>query len=347
MRTLLTSEDVRAAVIGGAILGGGGGGHIPDGLALGESAVTFGEVELWTIDEFAPDDVIAICAGVGAPGAPDMFLLPVHFLRALERLQDGGGPPVRGLATNENGAMGTVNGWLQAAITGLPVVDAPCNGRAHPTALMGSLGLHRDPSFRARAGFAGGKDERYVEGVVAGSLASVSRSVRELSVVAGGVVAVARNPVPARFLGENGCPGGIAQAIAVGRAHARGGVDAVAGMLRGRVLASGPVEEFAMVQSGGFDVGELRIGSLRSTFVNEYMTAEVDGVPQAVFPDLMMTFAADDGTPLVSADLAVGRDVTFLAVDRSELLLSSTMAMDELLAPVEELLGRPLRPAAG
>ena len=123
--------------------------------------------------------------------------------------------------------------------------------------------------------------------------------------------------------------------------------DAVEGMLRGRVLASGPVEEFAMVQSGGFDVGSLRIGSLRSTFVNEYMTAEVDGVPQAVFPDLMMTFAADDGTPLVSAALAVGREVTFLAVDRSELLLSSTMAMDELLAPVEELLGRPLRPAAG
>ncbi len=41
----------------------------------------------------------------------------------------------------------TFNGWLEASMLGIPLIDAPCNGRAHPTGVMGSLNLHRDPNY--------------------------------------------------------------------------------------------------------------------------------------------------------------------------------------------------------
>lgn len=342
MRTL-THDDIRPAVIGGTILGGGGGGHIDMGLELGNAALATGDVKLATIDELPDDALVAICAGVGAPGAPGAALTASDFETSLTHLnaelERRGVRPVSALASNENGAMGTVNGWLQAAVTGLPVVDSPCNGRAHPTAVMGSLGLHRDASFTSLAGFAGGPQAQYSEGVVVGSLETTSKALRALSIVSGGMIAVARNPVPARFLAEHGAPGAIAQAIGVGRAHADGGIAGVSRYLSGRVVAHGPVTNLHIGQVSGFDVGHLQVGDTHLTFVNEYMDAVGSGEPIAKFPDLIMTFDAASGLPLVSAHLAEGRLVDVLVAPRELLLLSTTMDMPELMEPIAALLG--------
>ena len=334
-----TVADVEPAVVGGTILGGGGGGHHDDGMALGHQAVAMGAPELITIDELADDAVVVVCAGVGAPGAPDHHLLPVHYQWALEQLQQqlaDAGVQVAALTTNENGAMGTVNGWLQAALTGLPVVDAPCNGRAHPSALMGSLGLHRDTDYVARAGFAGGGPSRYLQGSMSGALASVSGAVRDASIAAGGLVAVARNPVSAARLRRDGAPGGLTQAIEIGSALLRGGVAAVADRLGGRIVTEGPVTDLSLRQQAGFDVGRCRVGDVDLTIVNEYLSCRRDDEELARFPDLVMTFR--DGRPLVSADLTGGDDVQVLVAPGSSLRLSTTMAMPELIEPFDVLL---------
>lgn len=339
---VLTHDDVRAAVIGGTILGGGGGGHIDAGLAIAADALAAGEVRLADVEELPADALVAICAGVGAPGAPDARVVGDDFRTSLEHLnaelERRGTGRVAAVASNENGAMGTVNGWLQGALTGLPVVDCPCNGRAHPTAIMGSLGLHRDASYTSVAGFAGGPEGQYCEGVVVGSLDATSQAMRSLSIVAGGLVAVARNPVRLDFLAERGAPGGITQAIALGRAHAAGGADAVAEALGGSVIGRGDVESLRIEQRSGFDVGRLRAGGVELTFVNEYMDAVVGGEPVARFPDLIMTFDAETGDPLVSAHLEEGRPVDVLVAPRSSLLLSATMEMAELMEPIAVLL---------
>ncbi len=341
MKRALTSADVEPAVYGGAILGGGGGGHIRDGLELGQLAVDYGEPELWSVDELAPDDLVAICAGVGAPGAPDRYLKPVHYVRALDQLRRATerayGRHVVGLASNENGALGTVNGWLQSALTGLPVLDAPCNGRAHPSAAMGSLGLHRDPDYLSVAGFAGGRASNYVEGVLSGRLDKLSSLVRTASITAGGLVAVARNPVPVQRLVTDAGVGGISQAIDVGQAWLDGGPQACAAALGGRLEAHGTAVDVRLEQRGGFDVGGCVVDGLELRFVNEYLTADRDGVQLAAFPDLTMTFDAE-GRPLVSADLATGAQVSVLVAPADQLRLSSTMAMPELLDAVTALL---------
>ncbi len=337
----LTESDARHAVLGGLILGGGGGGHADLGHALADAALAAGEVVLADVDELPQDAVVAVCAGVGAPGAPEGHVSHEDFVTSLRHLDAElvrrGQGPIAAVATNENGAMGTVNGWLQAAGTGLPVLDCPCNGRAHPTALMGSLGLHRDPDYVAIAGYAGGNEAHYTEGVVVGSLTTASQGIRALSVVAGGLVAVARNPVPVGFLAQRGARGGISQAIEVGAAHAAGGVEAVAALLGGSILASGPVTGFGIEQVSGFDVGQLTVGDVTLRFVNEYMSAVQAGEQVAEFPDLLMTFDATTGEPVVSADLSEGRPITVLFAPRASLLLSVTMDMPELMESIDDL----------
>ncbi|MEW6723346.1 MAG: DUF917 family protein [Bacillota bacterium] len=105
-------------------------------------------------------------------------------MRAVELLRDALGVRIGGLITNENGGSATVNGWIQAATLGLPVVDAPCNGRAHPTGLMGSMGLHRSPGYLSLQAAVGGDPNqgRYLEITAAGSLAGASATVRQASI---------------------------------------------------------------------------------------------------------------------------------------------------------------------
>ena len=110
-----------------------------------------------------------------------------HYTVALVRLahevERQGSGRLAAVTTNENGGLASVNGWLQAAALGLPLLDCPCNGRAHPTGVMGSLGLHRDPDYMSIAGFAGGSPERYLDGVITGRLTTTAKSVRDLSLI--------------------------------------------------------------------------------------------------------------------------------------------------------------------
>ena len=129
MKRTLTSDDIEAAVYGGAILGGGGGGFIEPGLRTARLALQVGSPQLWSVDEFDEDVLSATVALVGAPAAPNALVQPAHLIRALDLLQSQlPGGRVAAINTNENGAETTVNGWFHSALTGVPVIDLACNG---------------------------------------------------------------------------------------------------------------------------------------------------------------------------------------------------------------------------
>ena len=153
----LTVDDIRAAVLGGAVLGGGGGGSMENGLALGERAIQEGEPELIQITEVPDDGILLTCSCVGSPAAKHIHVGPEAYIRTVELVMEKMDSPVDGLITNECGGTAVVNGWLQAAALGIPVVDAPCNGRAHPTGVMGSMGLHALPGYVSVQAAAGGE----------------------------------------------------------------------------------------------------------------------------------------------------------------------------------------------
>ena len=349
MKRKLTTDDIQAAVYGGAILGGGGGGLIAAGEKAAAMALAAGDVYLWSTDEFSPDALSATVALVGAPAAPSPCLKPAHMLRALELLRSvlPTSQQLVAINTNENGAETTVNGWFHSAMCGLPVMDLACNGRAHPTGMMGALGLHTEEDYRSAQAWAGGDALHYVEGVTQGGLAQASGVVRRASVEAGGLVTVARNPVTVEYACRHGAPGAISQAIDLGRTWLENGLTGALSLLQGREVARGTVSQYRCEQQEGLDVGFVQLKDGPKTtlrFVNEYMLLEQDGLRKGAFPELLMTFS-EDGKPLVSAHVREGMEIRVVAVPSERLLLSRTMFMPDLYRPIESLLDREFAPA--
>lgn len=349
MKRSITTHDIEATIIGGAILGGGGGGLVEPGRQAARLALEIGTPRLWSIDEFGGQDTIVTVGLVGAPAAPDAHVTGADLLRSLELLRNHlpGSDRIVAVHTNENGSETTINGWLQSAVTGLPVIDFACNGRAHPTSVMGAMGLHTIPDYKAIQAYAGGSGDKYIEGVVTGGMEVTSSLVRRASVEANGWVAVARHPVTVEYAEANGAPGAISVAMEVGRHHIEGGVTAVAESLGGRIIANGTVRDYTCVQSGGRDIGVVRLDDAEETilhFANEYMVLEHGGERIARFPELISTFD-EDGVPVPSAVVHKGQNLTVMAAPVDGIPMSPTMFMPELYAPLEAQLGMEFAPA--
>jgi DUF917 family protein len=351
----LTKKHVDAAVLGGGLLGGGGGGWIEDGRTMGYLAVELGDPTLEDVDNLAADAVLVTVAAVGAPSSPDKYVKPFHYLRALQILRKNLDQSVSGIITNENGPLATVNGWLQASALGIPVIDAPCNGRAQPTVMMGSMGLHLVPDYVARAAACGGKPhtDNYVELYVEGTVAQVAGMIRQASTAAGGIAAVARNPVAASYAKENGAPGAVRHAIDAGKAmleaEAQGPgamIQAAAEALSGEVICRGLVTDVRLTRQGGFDVGSVTVtdGSreYELSFWNEFMTLESSGRRVATFPALIATLSIETGLPLTSAELEVGLSVALLSAGADSLLLGAGMRDPLLYREIEQALNKEI-----
>lgn len=352
-KMILDKEAGRWAMLGGCILGGGGGGGAWLGEMLLDKLSQAPPLALTPLSEVADDAIVLSVSLVGAPAAEEQYIDPEAMVRTVELfLANSPGVQLGGIITNENGACATVNGWVQAAFTGLPFLDAQCNGRAHPTGVMGSMGLHKDPGYQTTMAYAGGDPARgrYVEGVVRGTIDRTSPLVRAASVEAGGVVGVARNPVTAAYVRKNGAVGGISQAIALGQAVEEGlarspqaGVERAVEVLKGQILCKGRVDSFQLRSEGGFDVGVVSVAGYELTFWNEYMTAAApDGTRLATFPDLIMTMDAATGRPLPSANIQEGQEVYVIGASHRDLNLSPTMYDRALMAPVEKIVGREM-----
>lgn len=343
-------EVVRAAAYGGAVLGGGGGGPLEEGLRLGRLALESGRPRLVTLEALDDQALLVTVAAVGAPSADEQYLEPMHHVQALELLSAHLERPVAGLISNENGGLATLNGWLQSAVTGLPVVDAPCNGRAHPTGLMGAMGLDEVTGYLARQAAVGGDPQsgRHVRLYVEGHLASATHLVRQAAVEAGGLVAVARNPVTVDYARQHAAPGAVGQAIEVGRAFLgatkpQEAAEAVCRVLGGQVICQALVRRVALRSGGGFDVGQVALeGGYELTFWNEYMTLERREERLATFPDLIATLSAAEPRPLTSAEIRQGQELLLIRAPKERLRLGAGMRRPELFRAAEEAVGKEI-----
>ena len=341
---------MQAAAYGGGLLGGGGGGSISEGLQLGQLAIEMGRPRLVDLAELDDEAILVTVSAVGAPAARDQYLEPIHYVQALQLLIERLDGPVAGLITNENGGLATLNGWFQSAVMGIPVVDAPCNGRAHPTGTMGSMGLDEVDGYVSRQAAVGGDPSahRHVRLYTEGSLDSVGRLVRQAAVEAGGLVAVARNPVTVAYAREKAAPGALWQAVEVGQAllaaeSPLNAAQAACDLLGGEVICRASVQRVILQTKGGFDVGQIDLqGGYELTFWNEYMTLEQEGQRLATFPDLIATLSADEIRPLTSAEIKDGQEVLLIRVPREKLRLGAGMRRPELFRVAEEAVGKEI-----
>ncbi len=322
-----------------------------NGRHLGRLAMEYGGPDLVPVDSLPEETPIVTCAYVGSPAAKDICVQPEAYVRAVDMLRNQADVKIGGLISNECGGTATLNGWLQAAALGLPLVDAPCNGRAHPTGVMGLMGLQCLPGYLSQQAAAGGdpKAGRYVELFVNASLDAASALVRQAAVQAGGMVAAARNPVNAGYVRTHAAVGAIQRCIELGRvmlaARPEGGMavcQAAARALDGEIVTVGRVDTCQLKSAGGFDVGVVTIGDYRLDFWNEYMTLERGSHRLATFPDLLATLTVEDGTPVTTAEVHTGQLLVILRVPRECLILGAGMFCRELYAPAEEILAKPL-----
>jgi len=183
----IDKEAAEASILGGAILGGGGGGWIEEGRTLAQLALQRGFSKIHSLKDIPDEAVLLTVSAVGAPSAGSSILEPEDYVRAVEMFAEKTGIKIGGLISSEIGALGIVNGWLQSAALNIPVVDAPCNGRAHPLGLMGSMGLTKKEKYISRQTAVGGraKSNNQVEAFFEGPLSEVSKKVRESAVTAG------------------------------------------------------------------------------------------------------------------------------------------------------------------
>jgi DUF917 family protein len=351
MSVLADEGSLRAMVYGGAVLGGGGGGSLAGGLNAVRDALKAGRPRVVPLDRIPRDAILATLSAVGSVDGAGR-LDEAHFDRAITLLETLTERSAHGFIASEVGPRAVTYGLLQSARSGRPVVDAPCNGRAHPLFAMGSLGLHLHPSRLSATAAVGGRKGAtdHVEMAIRSNVATAARLVRQTA-ARSGALAVARNPLPADWVRRHAAVGGLARAAEVGRtllqalpAGPAAVLDALTRRMGGRILTSGTVAEVRLRPSSGFTLGEIRIadgrgGALRLPTCNEFMAAIVQGRPLAAFPDLITLFDLDTGLPLASSEVRSRQPVAVFAVAKERLLLGSPMRDARLLRPIEKRLG--------
>lgn len=347
----LNKEILKYALIGGTILGGGGGGSMKLGYESGSIALEYGDINLVDISEIDDDALIATASSVGSPAAVDKFIKPRDYVKAIEILEKNTGLKIGGIITNENGGAATINGWIQSAILNIPLIDAPCNGRAHPTGTMGSMGLNNIQGFISHQAYVGGNPElgNKVEGFISADLFKAASTVRQAAVHAGGLVAVARNVVKAKYVKENAAINGISHAIETGKRFYEGlensplqAIKAVVNFLNGRIVAEGIVSEFELVTKGGFDVGKIHINNVEMTFWNEYMTIDDKEKRLYTFPDLIMSFDKKSGMPVTTAEINKDQEIVIIATKKENIKLGSSMHDSNLLKEIEPIVNKEI-----
>lgn len=348
----LNEETLKYALMGGTILGGGGGGSMDMGEAAGKIALEYGDIELVDINMLNNDDLIVTVSAVGAPAARDKFVKPKDYVQSLKNLEEHLDEKIDGIITNENGGAATINGWIQASILDIPLIDAACNGRGHPTGMMGSMSLNNIKDYISDQSFSGGNPKlgNKLEGLISGDIFKVSRMVRQASVEAGGMLAVARNPVRLRYIKKNAAVGAISHAINLGKRYYEGieispyaAIKNVTDFLEGEIVVEGRITKFELTTDGGFDLGQVKIAGLDLTFWNEYMTLENgDKKRLYTFPDFIMSFDKETGAPLTTAEIKEGDKIVIIASKKENIKLGSTMFDDILLREIESIINKEI-----
>lgn len=354
MRTL-DERSVEAAVLGGSILASGGTDDADAGRALGSLAVAYGTPRLASLDELPEDGLIVTVSQVGAQSADEPFVEPRDFVRSFQLIADQMRAPIVAVMAAQNGASATVQPWLHASVVPhLLVADVAADGRAHPTARMGAMGLTQENGSILQAAAGGDQGTgRYVEMLARGTVDHTSTLVRHAAIEAGGVVANARMPLSVAYLRDHAAMGAITFAIELGMVVIEaqsGGADAIVQALGERVgaheIGHGRVREIKLEARHGFEVGKLLVGErtnfLEIAICNEYMAAELRTARLASFPDVICTLAEESGLPIGVADLKEQDAVRVIAIPARRVPLGASLSDPSVYPDVERLLNMSL-----
>ena len=323
----LTPTEIEDLAAGAWILGAGGGGNPYHSLLTlrAEAARGFRPVVI-PASALADDDLVAVVSTMGAPLVgeerlpdPDVAARPVQVLA--ERL----GRPFVAVMSLEIGGANSLQSFMVAARTGLPVVDADCMGRAFPEAQMTTFaiaGLRNYPFCLA--------DIRDNVVIVerAASWQWQERLGRVVVTEVGSIAATAKAPRTGREIKDYAILGSVTRAIRIGaalrcaRERGEDPVDAVLASEGGIVLFTGKVSDMERRTTRGFlrgvatvaGLGEDRGSTMELHFQNEFAVAFRDGEPVGMTPDILTVVDSSTGEALGTEVITYGQRVRVIAL---------------------------------
>lgn len=346
----LTPEDAIAAVRGGGILACGGGGWKHHGDLMGQVATSLNRPVLATVDELPEDTWVATVTAIGAPASKNWEIRPVDYVHALQELVKRSDVPITAVMTAQNGYSTSLNGWIQSSMLGMTLLDTAGDVRAHPTGKLGSLGLEDREGYLSTQIVSGGNRELHGHflSINQGRINTCDDVLRDISVRTGGFIAAARNPVELSWVKENAAHGSISLAIDLGHDMIAAGngddlVNAVATKLGGKVLDRGNLSiERDLVTLGGWDRGYFRVGEHVISYLNEYMSVEMNADRVATYPDTIVLIDVEAGEGVAVKDVGEGgRDTALIVVPASALPVSSSAIDHTGLAECEQIMELP------
>lgn len=347
---IITESMLEPMGYGGIILGAGGGGSMQGGILTARQALELGKPQIIDASTLDDDEIVVTISGVGSPASKASHLEQSDYIRIVELLEEKTKVKTGALIPSEIGGSSSFVPFICSALNNIPILDAPCNGRAHPLGTMGSLGLSEKNAQTVQIA-CGGK--AHVELMVSGTVAQAAGIVLSAAIQAGGLVVVARNPMPVSYIKTHAAVGAYTQSLRLGEAFiaAQGAlakVESVASLLCGSIVAQGAIKDYRLETKGGLDVGRFSIQSGNSSmemhFWNEYMALEMDGKRSYTFPDFMMTFDARTGLPFTSAEVEEGRPCYVVAAKSENLILGAGMHEKTGFMAVEKALGIEMLP---
>lgn len=357
----LSAADLEDLAVGAWILGAGGGGNPRHSLLNLRAEMARGfRPKIAPPDAVSPEALVAVVSTMGAPLVseerlpdPEVAARPVRFLE--EHL----GKRFAAVMSLEIGGANSLQSFLVAARTGLPVLDADCMGRAFPEAQMTTFaigGLRNYPFCLA--------DIRDNIVIVhrAADWKWQERLGRAAVTEVGSVAATCKAPRTGAEVREWAVHGSVTRALRIGaavrRARSEKG-DPVAAVLeseKGLLLFTGKVSDLERRTTRGFLRGTARIAGLGPDagselalrFQNEFALALRDGEPVAMTPEILCVVDSSTGEALGTEVIAYGQRVRVIALEVPPIL--KTEAGLRAVGPRAfgyDLDFRPLFPAGG
>lgn len=357
--SIISEKNASNILAGSSFLGCGGGGSVSTGRAIIDK--TQGKVDLISIEEArniaGKDGLFVTISPVGSPASTESYCDDDTYSKiiSLLRAQQSANPTmpqgdIVGLIPCEIGASSAFGPFMTAAQLGLPVVDASCDGRAHPLGVMGSLGLEKLSVPVIQVGCGGNPDKnKYVEVSVIAAVDGAANIIRNSAANAGGLIEVARNPVDITWLEKNAAIRAYTFAQEIGAAFFDAsagikGLQRVAEIVKGEIVTKGVVGPITIETKNALDYGHFNItasdGTVYTmTFCNEYMAMDGPSGRKYTFPDFMVTASSIYGLPKSTAELVEGEEVYLLGASRKNMILGSGLRHRAAYERLESALG--------
>ena len=328
----ITEQDLELLATGAWILGAGGGGDPYHALLAMKRLYSSGiTTSLMDPDDLADDARIAVVSTMGAPLVGEERLTdPGVAARAVQMMEEYVGHGFDAVMSLEIGGSNSIQPFMVAALTGLPVLDADTMGRAYPEAQMSSFAIGDLRPYPLTLA-----DPRGVETVVSKvpTWKWMERVSRKICTEVGSTAATCKAPRTGREVKEWGILRTVSQAIGIGRAvhEARQSkenpVQAVVDCEDGRILFEGKIVEVNRRTTEGFLRGSLELEGLEADkghkmkldFQNEFSIGWIDEEPRVMVPDIITVLDSTTGEAIGTEAIRYGQRIQILVLRAPEI----------------------------